>query len=194
MQTALTDCCASTSPKGPISACTAPTRLQPWPPPSTRGPERRLIGRHPQRRLTGFSYQPTKIVLRRPLESALRTAIRMMDDVVGLSGYERHVESVEHDAGLQIGREGPSDDPARPGVENDREVEKAGQRRQEGDVGHPQLVRPLGHEVATDEIAGGMMVSRLSRRDRHASAPADACNPARPHQPSNPLPADRETI
>ena len=56
----------------------------------------------------------------------------MMDHVVGLSGHERHVESVEHDAGLQIGREGPSDDPARPGVENDREIEKAGQRRQEG--------------------------------------------------------------
>ena len=61
-----------------------------------------------------------------------------MDDVVGLSGHERHVESVEHDAGLQIGREGPSDDPARPGVENDRKVEKSGQRRQEGDVGHPR--------------------------------------------------------
>jgi hypothetical protein len=57
----------------------------------------------------------------------------MMDDVVGLSGRKSHVESVEHDAGLQIGREGPSDDPARPGVEDDREVEKAGQRRQEGD-------------------------------------------------------------
>jgi hypothetical protein len=27
----------------------------------------------------------------------LRTAIGMMDDVVGLSGCERHVESVEHD-------------------------------------------------------------------------------------------------
>jgi hypothetical protein len=48
-----------------------------------------------------------------------------MDDGVGLSGRERHVESVEHNAGLQIGREGPSDDPARPGVENDREIEKA---------------------------------------------------------------------
>jgi hypothetical protein len=60
----------STSPKGLISASTAPTILQPLPPPSTRGPERRLIGRHPQRRLTGFSYQPTKIVLREPLESA----------------------------------------------------------------------------------------------------------------------------
>jgi hypothetical protein len=31
----------------------------------------------------------------------LRTAIRMMDDVVGFSGHERHVESVEPDAGLQ---------------------------------------------------------------------------------------------
>jgi hypothetical protein len=30
----------------------------------------------------------------------------MMDDVVGLSGHDRHVESVEHDAGLQVGREG----------------------------------------------------------------------------------------
>src|SRR3984885_13548998 len=70
----LTDCCISTSPKGPISACTAPTRLQPWPPPSTRCPERHLIGRHPQRRLTGFSYQPTHIVLRRPLESAQYTS------------------------------------------------------------------------------------------------------------------------
>ena len=71
---------------------------------------------------------------------------------------------------------------------------KAGQRRQEGDVGHPQLVRPLGHEVATDEIAGGMMVSRLSRRDRRASAPADARDPCRSHQPSNPLSASREPI
>src|ERR1700727_3609874 len=40
----------------------------------------------------------------------LRTAVRMMDDVVGLSGRERHVEGVEHDAGLQIGREASSDD------------------------------------------------------------------------------------
>ena len=45
---------------------------------NSRGPERRLIGRHPQRRLTGFSYQPTKIVLRRPLESALYSPILLM--------------------------------------------------------------------------------------------------------------------
>ena len=67
--------CASTSPKGPISACTAPTRLAAVAAAlNSRPPESTLaIGRHPQRRLTGFSYQPTKIVLRRPLESALRS-------------------------------------------------------------------------------------------------------------------------
>jgi hypothetical protein len=48
-----------------------------------------------------------------------------VDDVIGLAGSNCHVEGVEHDAGLQIGRESPSDDASRPGVENDREVEKA---------------------------------------------------------------------
>ena len=92
-------------------------------------------------------------------ERRLPCSERRKRPTVGLSGHERHVESVEHDAGLQIGREGSSDDPARPGVENDRKVEKSGQRRQEGDVGHPQRVRPLGREVAADEVAGEMMVN-----------------------------------
>ena len=87
------------------------------------GENKRTRPERSERRFRMFIATPVK-VLRRPLESAQRTAIRMMDDVVGLSGHERHVESVEHDAGLQVGREGPSDDPARPGVENDREVEK----------------------------------------------------------------------
>src|SRR3954451_7959105 len=63
-------CCASTFPKAPTSACTAPRRLQPWRPPSTPAPERRLGGKHPQKRLTSCFNQTTKTVLRRPLESA----------------------------------------------------------------------------------------------------------------------------
>jgi hypothetical protein len=43
----------------------------------------------------------------------------MMNDVLGPSWCERHVESVEDDPGFQIAGESPSDDPARPGVEND---------------------------------------------------------------------------
>src|SRR5207248_7004820 len=89
----LTDCCASTFPKGPISAFTAPTKLQPWPPPSTRGPERRLIGRRPQRRLTGFSYQPTKTALRRPLESAQYLSIKYTERLAE-AGIEPSVGSI----------------------------------------------------------------------------------------------------
>src|ERR1700686_4778156 len=72
----------------------------------------------------------------------------MMDDVVGLSGLKRHVEGVKHDAGLQIGREGPSDDPARPGVENDREVEKAGQRHRQLESAMRARNTPLGFSSA----------------------------------------------
>src|SRR5438874_10424768 len=89
----LTDCCASTFPKGPISAFTAPTKLQPWPPPSTRGPERRLIGRRPQRRLTSFSYQPTKTALRRPLESAQYLSIKYTERLAE-AGIEPSVGSI----------------------------------------------------------------------------------------------------
>src|SRR6267143_5979998 len=65
-----TGCYASTSQKAPISACTAPRRLEPWRPLSTPGPERRLIGKRLQRRLTSCFYRSTKTVLRRPFESA----------------------------------------------------------------------------------------------------------------------------
>src|SRR6476646_1466296 len=63
-------CCASTFPKAPTSACTAPRRLQPWQPPSTPVPERRLHGKHLPRRLISCFGRPTNIMLRRPLESA----------------------------------------------------------------------------------------------------------------------------
>src|SRR3954462_9320134 len=63
-------CCASTSRKAPISARTVPKRLRPWRPPSTPGPETRLLGKHPQKCLTSCFNQTTKTVLRRPLESA----------------------------------------------------------------------------------------------------------------------------
>ena len=77
------------------------------------------------------------LVLRRPVESALRTLIAMVDDVLRLAGGERHVERIEHDAGLQIGREGPSDDPARPGIHDDGQEQESGERGHEGDIGHP---------------------------------------------------------
>ncbi len=77
------------------------------------------------------------IVLRRPVESALRALIAMVDDVLGLACGERHVERVEHDTGLEIGGESPADDAPGPCVQHDRQEQEAGERGHEGDVDDP---------------------------------------------------------
>src|SRR4051795_12603748 len=82
-------CCASISRKAPISARTVPKRLRPWRPPSTPGPERRLLGKHPQKHLTSCFNQTTKTVLRRPLESAQFTSVAftslLRDNAIAIS-------------------------------------------------------------------------------------------------------------
>ena len=67
----------------------------------------------------------------------LRTAIGMMDGVLWPARGERHVEGVENDARLQVRREGPADDAAGPGIEDDGQIEDADQRRNERDLGDP---------------------------------------------------------
>jgi HTH-like domain/Integrase core domain len=57
------------------SSTTAPRKLRPWRPPSTPGGERRLIGKHQQRRLTNCFCRRTKMVLRRLLEAAQYTSV-----------------------------------------------------------------------------------------------------------------------
>src|SRR6476646_7994947 len=80
-------CCASTCPKAPTSACTAPRRLQPWQPPSTPVPERRLHGKHLPRHLISCFGRPTNIMLRRPLESALFGSIALVADGLHMSTH-----------------------------------------------------------------------------------------------------------
>ena len=46
----------------------------------------------------------------------------------------------------------PSDDLAAPGIQDHRKVQETGPRRDVGDVGNPQLVRPTGREVALHQI------------------------------------------
>src|SRR6478609_231012 len=77
-------CCASTFPKAPTSACTAPRRLQPWQPPSTPVPERRLPGKHLPRHLISCFGRPTNIMLRRPLESAETAGMDVVVEVAGV--------------------------------------------------------------------------------------------------------------
>src|SRR5258705_4198706 len=114
-----TGCYASISRKAPISACTASRKLQQWPLLSTPGPERRLIGKRLQRRLTGCFYRSTKSVLRRPLESALAALIRVVQQRARLAAApDSHQQRVSDQLGCHAGVHRPADHPAREQIDH----------------------------------------------------------------------------
>ena len=92
-------------------------------------------------------------------------------DVGAAALAERHPECVEDEAGAHVGGELPAHDQPRKGVEDEGEEYDALPAAQVGQGGDPQLVRPLGAEVALDEIrsAGGLGV-RGGRPPRLAAA------------------------
>ncbi len=95
---------------------------------------------------------------------------------------------------FKVGGERPSDDPARPSVENDGEIEEAGHRRKEGDVGNPQFIRSLGDEVPAHKVMGRVVIGIAPRRDRRASTAADAGNPGPVHQSRDALAPDIDAL
>ena len=145
------------------------------------------------RRFGLFITTSSERTLRRPVESALRALIAMVDDVLGLAGGKRHVESVEHNPRLQVAREGPSDNPARPCVHDDGQEQEASERGHEGDVGHPQFVRLLDEEVPSNQVVRRPMAGIAPCR-RDASAPAGADEPGCAHQAGHALLADGDTL
>ena len=93
-----------------------------------------------QRRLTGFSpYQPTKIVLRRPLESALAASIAVVHEPASCTGRRsmESFQSVQDEAGMRRPAHPPADDPAGIGVDDKGDIDEAGPGRDVGEVGDP---------------------------------------------------------
>ena len=87
-------------------------------------------------------------VLRRPIELALRAAIRMVD--AARRGPPRSNGRFERRYGeTRIDRSADriAHDPARPGIEDDRDIDEADSDRDVGDVGDPELVRPVSRDV-----------------------------------------------
>src|SRR4051794_22508288 len=126
-------CCASTFPKAPTSACTAPRRLQPWRPPSTPAPERRLGGKHLPRRLISCFGQPTNIMLRRPLESALATLVGIKNLGFTILG-KRRLDRLKAEIDGQGDRHPPGQHLAAEPVHHGRQVDKAACHRHVGDL------------------------------------------------------------
>ena len=70
----------------------------------------------------------------------------------GLAIVQCLLQRVEHEAGVRRPRHAPADDAAGVGVDDERDVDEAGPRRDVGEVRDPQHVRPWCPEPAIDVI------------------------------------------
>src|SRR5207248_3141589 len=84
----------------------------------------------------------------------LTTLIGMMNDAVGTSVRDRHVQCCGHQLCSEVRRHRPTYDLAAPDIENNCKIKKAGPRRHVRDVGDPERVRLVGHEVPIDQVRG----------------------------------------
>jgi hypothetical protein len=124
-------------------------------------------------------------MLRRPPESALRTAVGVVHDPCRwLSSGDGHGQGVDDELGVTAGAHGPPDDAAGAEVEHAGEVETSVVGVELGEVGHPPLVWELGTEVSLEQVRGRctrpILASspapsvRESRQTGSAHQPADA--------------------
>jgi len=76
---------------------------------------------------------------------------------LGTPRIQRLLQRIEHEVGLHRTAHPPADNAPREDIDDEGDVNKALPGRDVGEVGHPQLVRPLGLEV------------RLTRSNGHAA-------------------------
>jgi hypothetical protein len=86
---------------------------------------------------------------------------------LGTPCKQRLLQRVEHEVGLHRTAHPPGDDAPREDINDEGDVYEALPGRDVGEVGHPQLVRPLGLEVPFDAV---QRARRLHVRHRRAHA------------------------
>src|SRR4051794_13780156 len=130
----------------------APTTSRPWPPPSTADHARRSVGERLPR-LSTPCCDPVRLVLRRPIESALDPSVTVMDQAgFRPAALQGHHQGVHAQPGPEVVGHRPADDLARGQVLDGGQARPALVRRQVGDVGQPDGVGPVGGEVAVEQV------------------------------------------
>lgn len=110
-----------------------------------------------------------------------------------LTSAVSHLQGVEHDLAVQRVRHRPAHDGAGEDVGNAGQVQKAFARLDVLDVGHPDLVRALGHELAIDEVGGRRCLNRAPGGLELAPAPA-VLDAQLPHQAQDALTRATEAV
>jgi len=106
----------------------------------------------------------------------------------------RHRERVDDELGLEVVAHRPADDLAGVHVHHHAEEQVALERRHVGDVGEPEPVRPLGDELALDQVGSGRRLRVGDGRARLLAAPGDALDAEVAHQPGDPLAPDADLV
>jgi len=94
---------------------------------------------------------------------------------------DSHPQRVEDQVGAHVGGELPAHDPAAECVEDKCEEHDALPAAQVGQVGDPQLVRPLGGEVALDEVGPPVGLGVGRRRPPRLAASLGTLDPFATH-------------
>ncbi len=94
----------------------------------------------------------------------LAALVRVMNDVVGSSLSQGHVQRVEHEFCAQVRRHRPAHDLPAPGIEDNRQVQDPRPGRNLGDIGDPQLIRARSPEGALDQVGGRTGIRLATRR------------------------------
>src|SRR4051812_32368222 len=168
---------------------------RPWPRRLTPDRARPWFGEPPPRCLTSC-YDRLRQTLRRPLESALHTAIAVMDEAAAPDRPARVqglLQRVQHEAGVSRAGGTPADDPPRKEVDDEGDIDKTGPRREVGKVGHPQGVRMRRFELPIDAIERTRR-RRVADCGPHPLAPHDALQTHRAHQARHGAASERDAF
>src|SRR5215510_5965900 len=123
----------------------------------------------------------------------VNAAVAVVDHTDGRRSHcESAPQSLDSDAGIEVLRHRPANNPACEQVEHDRHVHEAGLGSQVGQVGDPHLVRRRHLELACDDVPGnGEPVFRLGRE--HEASSRTSAQTVLTHQPGDALARDSMT-
>ena len=106
---------------------------------------------------------------------------------------ERHVERLDRQARFEMAGQRPSDDPAREGVEDNRQINEGLGEAHVSDVGDPYLIETRGLEAAR-QIGRDVEPMPTHRRLRDERAPAKGKQIVLVRQAQHPLGVDQEAL
>jgi len=121
----------------------------------------------------------------RPVESALRTPVRMVDQAVitlRLARVQRLLQSIEDEIRSHRTADAPPDDATGEDIDDEGDVLPSLPRRDVREVGDPELVRPLGPELPINPVQRARRLAVADGR-AHDLASHHATQPEPAHQP-----------